>query len=292
MNRTAARGIAVVGMLMMWLLLAPAAEAVPPPSPVVTDPPALEFTVEESAQPIHFEGTVTGPLGPFDRLQISNFTVNPGDPPLRCDFLLSGSTSWACDSTTVEAIGDYELRVIWFAPDPPFGEASAPTVLTLHVIPDGGPPPPPPPPDNTNNPPANNPTSTPTPAFVAPLPPSWCRRPRSSRRSPRLSRHPNRRRRRCRCPPTTDRARRRRAGPWDPTDHPKEVLGIGIATFTLLTFIGPAGLALSSMTGMGPAAVAVGAAAAAATGESGEEGQRQGSQGQERQVRRRGIRIR
>ena len=59
---------------------------------------------------------------------------------------------------------------------------------------------------------------------------------------------------------------------WDPTDHPKEVLGIGIATFTLLTFIGPAGLALSSMAGMGPAAVAAGAVAAAAASESEKKG--------------------
>jgi hypothetical protein len=259
--------MAVMGMLMMWLLLAPAAEAVPPPSPVVTDPPALEFTVEESAQPIHFEGTVTGPLGPFDRVQISNFTVNPGDPPLRCDFLLSGSTSWACDSTTVEAIGDYELRVVWFAPDPPFGEASAPTVLTLHVIPDGGPPPPPPP-NPTNNPPANNPTSTPTPAFVAPLPPFV---PPAEEPSEEPPAEP--------APEPPAEALPVPAEPpaepvdegldaWDPTDHPKEVLGIGIATFTLLTFIGPAGLALSSMAGMGPAAVAAGAVAAAAASES------------------------
>ena len=49
------------------------------------------------------------------------------------------------------------------------------------------------------------------------------------------------------------------------------MLGIGIATFTMLTFIGPAGLALSSIAGMAPAALAAGAGAAAATSESDEK---------------------
>ena len=77
------------------------------------------------------------------------------------------------DAAPVEAIGDYQLRVVWTAPDPPFGENSAPTILTLHVVPDGSTTPPEPDPDPTSNPPANNPNPTPsaTAAFVAPPPP-------------------------------------------------------------------------------------------------------------------------
>lgn len=264
MRRSAARGTAIVGMLMMWLLLAPAAEAVQPPPPDVTDPPGLEFTVEESAQPIHFEGTVPGPVGPFDRVFVANFTANPGDPPQRCNIELLGSSTWACDSNTVEAIGDYELRVSWLATDPGYGDVSPNVVLTLHVIPDGGPPPPPPP-TPTSNPPANTPTPAPSAAFVAP--PALVALPTEEPSSePSVEPAPE--------PPTE--ALPVPAEPpaepadeglpaWDPTDHPKQVLGIGIATFTLLTFIGPTGLALSSMAGMGPAAVAAGAVAAAAT---------------------------
>ena len=53
-------------------------------------------------------------------------------------------------------------------------------------------------------------------------------------------------------------------GAWDPSDHPREVLGIGVAAFTMLNLIGPAGLALSSMAGVSVVATAgaVGAAAA------------------------------
>jgi hypothetical protein len=261
-----------MGMLMMWLLLAPAAEAVPPPSPVVTDPPTAVFVVEESAQPVHFEGTVTGPVGPFDRIQISNFTVNPGDPPLRCDFNLGGLTTWSCDSIAMEAIGEYTLHVRWFAPDPPFGEHSAPTVLTLQVVPDGGPPPPPPPPPN-NNPPANNPTPTPTTAFVAPPPPLLpTEEPPSEPPAEPAIEPPVEALPLPVHPPTEQTPADEELTTWDPSDHPKEVLGIGIATFTLLTFIGPAGLAMGSIAGMGPAAVAAGAAAAAAaTSESDEK---------------------
>ncbi|MFZ0140543.1 MAG: hypothetical protein WAL70_05620 [Aeromicrobium sp.] len=272
-RRSAARGTAIVGMLMMWLLLAPAAEAVPPPSPDVTIPADAEFTVEESAQPIHFEGTVTGPVGAFDRLQISNFTVNPGDPPLRCDFNLGGLTTWSCDAAPVEAIGDYELRVVWTAPDPPFGENSAPTILTLHVVPDGSTTPPEPDPDPTSNPPANNPDPTPsaTAAFVAPPPPLIPLEEPPSEPPAETAPEPPAETLPAPAEPPAETAPDDELAAWDPTDHPKQVLGIGIATFTMLTFIGPAGLALSSIAGMAPAALAAGAGAAAATSESDEK---------------------
>jgi hypothetical protein len=245
-------------------LLAQAAEAVPPPSPVVTDPPVAEFTVEESAQPIHFAGTVGGPLGGTDRISVSNFTANPGDPPERCVVFPLGSTTWACDSNTNEALGDYELRVTWFASDPSFLELSPPTVLILHVVPDGSVTPPPGP-NPTSNPPSNPPNPAPSPAAAFAPPPLVVLPPDEPPSEPPVEPAPE---------PTAElpvaaeppaEPADEGLAPWDPTDHPKEVLGIGIAAFTLLTFVGPTGLAVASMAGMGPGVVAAGATAMVAS---------------------------
>lgn len=55
---------------------------------------------------------------------------------------------------------------------------------------------------------------------------------------------------------------------WNPAEHPKQVLGIGVAAFTMLNLVGPAGLALSSMAGVGVAAAAGAGAAVVAKTES------------------------
>lgn len=56
---------------------------------------------------------------------------------------------------------------------------------------------------------------------------------------------------------------------WDPTDHPREVLTIGVAAFALLSVVGPTGLAVSSALGSSAAGAAVAAAAGAAATASG-----------------------
>lgn len=159
-----------MGMLMMSLLAAPAAQADPPPPPVVSVPATMVFIVEKSAQPVHFEGTVTGPVGPADRVQVTNVTANPADPPQRCDIQLGGMTNWSCNNVAIEAIGEHEMHVRWIAPNAPFGELSAPTVIILQVVPDSSLPHSPVPPEPKSDSAADSKTptqkSTPTRASV------------------------------------------------------------------------------------------------------------------------------
>ena len=66
-----------MGLLMTWFLLAPAAQAAVPPSPTVTTPATSDLTVLVADQPIHFEGTVAGPVSNFDQIHVDNVLPPP-----------------------------------------------------------------------------------------------------------------------------------------------------------------------------------------------------------------------
>ncbi len=220
------------------------------------------------------KGTVAGPISAFDQLHVDNYAP-PGDPPQLCNFVLTG-TAWSCDSTAPAfAVGDYELRVVWLALDPSYGDLSAPTVITLHVIPDVVVPPEPDPEPSPKPQPEPEPTHKDEPETVPPVVVTPTPEPSPT---PEPTPEPE---------PTTEptpepvpvvlaapaAAAPAADGPaaWDPTDHPHEVLTIGVAAFALLSMVGPTGLAVSSALGRSGAsatgaAVAAGAAAAAASG--------------------------
>lgn len=248
----------LVGLVTGATMLATAAWAVQPVPPEVTT--GLDMVVELSDQPIHFEGTVPGPVSAFDKVFVSNFTANPGDPPIICqddalDPVGPGPSAWSCDTINPIPVGDWEIRVSWFAMDPMYMESSPPKVVTLHVIPDAVVEPPAPPKKPKPKPepepevvlvptptPTPEPTPTPTPTPEPSPEPTPVPQPTPA--------------------PEPVAPESELPPPWDPTDHPKEVVTIGVAAFTMLTLVGPAGLAASSMLGAVGVAVAAGAAAA------------------------------
>ena len=262
MNRKAVRLFAVMGALMMWILLAPAAQAVLLDPPVVNTP--ASFTINVADQPITFSGTVVRPGGPgpfFEQVRVGK----PPDPPLdpdpapACVIAPGESTqvqpdgSWTC-TATVLPVGTYNMNVTWTNGVDDAGV----TPIVLNIVD------PPTPPSPTTSPPAAVPA--PIAAAFVPLPP---------------------------VEPTTEPTEEPVAEApvavvepqvlipglpdapadvedvleaWNPNDHPKKVLGVGVAAFTILTLLGPGGLALSSVAGagmMGAAGAAAGAAAAA-----------------------------
>lgn len=270
MKRTALRVLAIMGMLMMWFVLGSPAQAIPAPAPVFTTPATSDFTIHvTSEQPIHFEGTVAGPVAAFDKVFVTNFTANPGDPPIICrDDTVDPGGAWSCDTTTPIALGDWEIHSNWFANDPGFSGLPTQAILTMHVVPEVIPPPPPPPP--TTNPP-HVPSTPPTPAQIfvpppslpttAPPPAPVVEPPVVTLPEPLVPGLPD-------LPtPTSD-----LPGPWDPSDHPHEVLTLGVATFAILAMVGPTGLAASSAAALALAATAGAAASAAAAGGSRKSG--------------------
>lgn len=198
----------------------------------------------------------------------------PNDPPQPCNFFVATTMHWSCTSAQTFPVGDYTFRVFWLNLDSSFGPdiGSAPaTTLTVHIVPDAVPADPPVTTPPTTAPPkvhhapepvvrptataptfapTNEPTTEPT---LAPEP-----TPAAVALEPPVEILPG-------LPFAPDEV----AAPlkkWDPTEHPRQVLTLGIATFTILTLIGPTGLAASSMAGVGLAAAAGAAGAAAAAG--------------------------
>jgi hypothetical protein len=273
-----------VGLLTGVFLLAPAAWATDQPTDVT---PTTSTDVAVSDQPIVFSGH--GSISPPNQtIRVYDTT---GAPSLVCSFPF-GSTpaddSWACQLPTSLAIGDYQFSIVQFDPDqPPPGE-SAPVVVNLHVIADPVPPPPVPTPTPTPTPvptptptPIPVPVPTPTPTSPAALSPTVTLTPIPTFTltptpvpTPTLTVTPSPAPVSASPPAVVAVAPAARPasglpGPWDPTDHPHRVLTIGIAAFTMLTMVGPAGLAASSTLGLAAgAAGAAGAAAAAAGGSS------------------------
>ena len=270
MNRLAARLLALLGLLSLWFLLAPAAQALPPPSPpTVTAPIGSDVTIQVSEQPMHFAGTVSGPISGFDQLHVDRLpTPAEPDPPELCNFVLS-STTWSCDSSAPSiAIGDYTLRVVWLAFDPSFDGTFGTTDITLHVIadvvvPPANPPTTPPPVHHPKPEPAVVPTPVPTVAPTTEPTPEPSPEPTEApvALAPPVEIIPGL--------PVAPAEVSTPLKAWDPTDHPRQVLTLGVATFAILTLIGPTGLAVSSMAGVGIAAAAGAAGAAAAAGGGG-----------------------
>lgn len=269
MKRRSACLFALMGLLAVWLMLGSPAQAAVPPPPVVTTPAAATFTVHVSDQPIHFAGTVAGPVSNVDQIHVDRFDP-PNDPPELCNFVLMGVTNWSCTSAVTYPVGDYNLRVVWLANDPSYLDMSS-TSLTLHIVPNVVPPPPPPPVTTPPPPPppvvhhhrtpvvvpithaptfaaTTVPTPTPTPT------PQPAALPAPIQILPGL--------------PATPLVAAAPLKAWNPFDHPRQVLGLGVAAFTMLTLVGPTGLAMSSMAGIG-LAVAAGAAGAAAASAGG-----------------------
>ena len=144
-------------------------------------------------------------------------------------------------------------------------DPSASTPIELEIV---DPPPPPPPVTPPSNPSPTSAATTAAPQFVPPLLPTD--EPTTEpdpvveppvEALPEIVPHP----------PSELTTEDEALATWDPSDHPKEVLTIGVATFTALALIGPAGLALSSMAGAG-ATVAVAAAAATSAGTGSKKG--------------------
>jgi hypothetical protein len=264
------------------LLLAPAAFAVAPPAPAVTTPAGSDVTVLESAQPVHFAGTVAGPVTDFDLVHVVN-NDGSADPPILCTAtLMASSDAWACDPVNPLPVGDYAIEVSWFAQDPSFDQPGLKTTIALHVVTSL---PPPPPTTPTPTPPKPSPSATHVPA-PAPVPtPTPTPTPTSTPTpTPTLTPRPTP------APTPTptsapapvpvvipEPVAPAHSGPklWRATDHPKTVLAIGAAGFTMAALVGPAGLALSSATGLGGVSLAAGAAAASAASSGG--GSRKGS---------------
>ncbi|WP_164512417.1 hypothetical protein [Nocardioides baekrokdamisoli] len=258
MMRRAARLLGLALLAGCWVAFAVApAYAGAPPAPVVTTPSGSTVTVLVGAQPIHFAGTVTGPIvAGTDRVFVVH---NDGslDPPQICNIVLS-STDWACDSSATFVVGTYQIDVSWFANDPSFSGTPQKTTLTVHVLPYSTPTPTPTPtPTHTHSAsPSPAPTHAPPPpthSVPAPLPvPTTSATPTPTHTpSPTPT------------PTVTPAAPTVTPAPpipvgyprWLPTDHPKTVLGIGVAVFTVLALIGPAGLALSAGASAGSAAL-------------------------------------
>ncbi|MEO6471643.1 MAG: hypothetical protein ABIR57_07125 [Aeromicrobium sp.] len=258
---------------MTWFALGSPAQATSAPAPVFASPATSDFTIHvTSEQPIHFAGTVAGPTTAFDKVFVTNFTANPGDPPIICqDDVIDPGGVWSCDTTTPIALGDWELHSNWFALDPGFGpEPPTQAVLQMHVVPEAAPPPPPPPP--TTHPPST-PATTQAPAFVPPLPPLPLPTTEPTAEVPPVE------------PPLVaappalipglpdlSTPESDLPGPWDPSDHPREVLTLGVATFAILAMVGPTGLAASSTAALALVATAGAAASAAAAGGSRKSG--------------------
>ena len=274
--------LAAAALTGSGLLLAAPATAGPAPAPVVTEPAGSEVVVLVSAQPVHFAGTVGNPVTDFDQVQIVN-DDGSADPPIICStVLMAGTNDWTCDPVNPLPLGDHTIRVHWFAQDPVFDTFPLKTTIILHVVatlPTPTPTPPlvtpAPPPPKPSHKPEPKPTPEPTPTFTAtptqtPTPsPTPSPTPTPSA-MPTPSPSPTPVPVPVAAPPADP-----PSGPatWDPTDHPKTVLALGAATFTLLALVGPVGLALSSATGLG--GVALAGVAAASTASS--AGSRKGS---------------
>lgn len=248
-------------MFAMWLMLGSPAQA-DLTDPTVTSPPT--FTINVADQPITFSGVVPPAevaAGVFNQIQIG--PAPPPDVPAICSVSPFATTqvqpdgSWSCEATVL-AVGSHPVDVVWNN-----GVDNAGITSIVIEIVDTPPPPPPPP-----NPPANpspNASASPTPSFVPPLviPTTDPTEPEPAPEPipealPELIPHQ----------PSIPSEEDTSLSTWDPSDHPKEVLTLGAATFTALALIGPTGLALSSMAGAGATMVA-GAAAASAVSAGG-----------------------
>lgn len=243
-------------MLLMWLMLSSPAQAANLTPPTLTAPATLTINVAD--QPITFSGVVPASEvagGVFNQIQIG--PPPPPDLPAICSVSPFATTqvqpdgSWTCQATVLP-VGTYPLDVVWNN-----GVDNAGTTSIVLEIVDNPPPPPAPvtPPHSTPSPrasatpfvpPSVLPTTEPT---TEPAPPVEESAPQVLPEIvPGLP-----------AAPADDALK-----PWDPRDHPKQVLTLGVATFTGLALIGPAGLALSSMAGAGATVMLAGAAAAAA----------------------------
>ena len=251
MNRKALRLFAVMGALMTWILLAPAAQAVPPP-PVITSPTTIPVS-----DPLEFSGT-----------GVSGATVSV-EGPFGCSAPVQPDLTWSCVAAP-QAIGTYNLVASQFD-----GVDFSPGVfLVIDVVDDPPPPPPDPPtpdpptPSPTTSPPAADPAPVAAPAVVpfARVEPATEPTEEPVAEAPVAIVEPQ-----VLIPglPEAPADVEEVLEAWNPNDHPKKVLGIGVAAFTILTLLGPGGLALSSVAGagmMGAAGAAAGAAAAAGGG--------------------------
>ncbi|WP_332666881.1 hypothetical protein [Aeromicrobium sp.] len=258
MNRRVVRLLAFLGVLACGFALAPAAWAVPPPAPVITSPSTFE-----TSDPIQFSGT--GELGGTVAIEGSFGCSAPVLPDL----------TWSCNAAP-QAIGVYNVVVSQYNAG---FEYSPGVFLEITVVADTpDPPPPPPDPDPEPEPdPTPTPTSEPEPAqedapvVAAPVVVNPTPTPEPSPTpTPEPVPTPTAEPAPVPAPVVapTPVAASGLPGAWDPTDHPREVLTIGVAAFALLSMVGPTGLAVSSALGRGAAgaAVAAGAAAAAASG--------------------------
>lgn len=252
-KRVAVGLLALIGLLVGGTLLSSAAWAVPPPQPIVTSPATSDVEIELSDQPIQFAGLVDGQISGFDKLRVDQILPFPADPPAPCVIDPLPAADWGCVSGYSYPIGNYTFRVTWIAfhPDFDFGSSST-TDIAVQIVPDAVDPPPAPKPKPE---PVYVPTPTPTPE-ATPTPTPAPEPTPTPEPAPEPAPEP--------VAPVSD-----LPPPWDPTDHPKEVVTIGVAAFTMLTLVGPAGLAASSMLGAVGVAVAAGAAAAEGTRKSG-----------------------
>lgn len=234
-NLRVVRLLALACLCAWALLLAPAAWAAPPPAPVITSPSTFEVS-----DPIVFSGT--GEPGG---------TVSV-EGPFGCSAPVQPDLTWSC-SPAPQGIGVYNVMAsqynagFEYSPGVPF---------EVTVVEDAPPPPDPEPepepdPEPTQKPEpeptaADDPVATPPVAVVAaPMPEPTTTPTPSPTPEPTPTAEPD---------PVPTPVPVAVAAPavsdlpaaWNPTDHPREVLVIGVAAFALLTMVGPAGLAAGS----------------------------------------------
>lgn len=271
MNRRLVRLLALMGLLAVWFMIGSPAQAVQPPAPTVTAPSA-DVIVHQSDPALHFEGTVSGPLDPADNVRVGESNPPGEDTPLCTDPTIDDpSGAWSCDLAAQLPIGDHTINVFWVS----FvaGQQSPNTVIQVHVIADAPPPPPvttPPPAHHDHAPePAVVPT-TPAPTVAPTTAPTTEPTPEPTPEptevpvaiAPPVDLVPG-------LPDAPVEPVAKTLAKWDPSDHPKQVLTLGVATFTILTLVGPTGLAASSIAGLALASSAGAAAASAAAGGGG-----------------------
>jgi hypothetical protein len=279
MARTFVRVLLATATVAVYplLLAGPAAAAGSPPAPVVTSPAGSNPYVLVGHQPVHFAGTVAGPVDQFDVVNVIH-DDGSGDPPILCSASLAANqTSWSCDPANPLAVGTYTIDVVWAAQDPVFTAPPLKRVFTLHIVttlpaptptpshlptkvPSGAPTGVP----TAAGPPGTTPSATPSGAPSATAPPSATTTAKpSTTGTPSASTSP------VVIPtaigPTGGATPSIPAtvgpgpsgtspgvpGGWRAVDHPTTVLAIAAAAFTLLTLVGPSGLAMASGLALG-----------------------------------------
>lgn len=273
LRRVTLLGLLVTGILVAFEALASAAN--PPPAPTVTNPAHANSTVLVASQPINFTGTVTGPLGPSDQIFVI-YNDGSADPPQICTIPLA-TTNWSCTSNRTFAVGTYEIDVEWFATAPSFNSQTSPkTVLHVDVV-TSLPAPTPTPPTPTPTPkPSPKPTHAVVPPVVVPPPPQSTPSPTPSptplptktpkTATPTPTPTPTQTPIPTPSPVVTPAPVHHGLAPWLPTEHPRVVLGLGIAAFAMISVIGAGGLALSGPTALAAVRLEVAGGAAAAAG--------------------------